>query len=117
MKKTSKADFNKFKQEFLRWVDVFALKCYRLRFYHTPLKNDYAQIAINESGKLAEMSYSSELDDHTKKAAEGPIADAKHEAIHLLLHRLCFLGQERYTASDEIGDEAEKLVCILEKVL
>jgi hypothetical protein len=47
-----------------------------------------------------------------------PIKDlAKHEAIHLLLNRIAWLGESRYISSEVLTDEAERLVRILEKNL
>lgn len=117
MKKTSKADFNKFKREFMYWVDVFGLKGYKIYFHHEPLNSSYADIDTDEAGKLADVRYNSLLTDHKKKKSFGPESVAKHEAIHLLLSRLFYLGVQRYTASGEIANEEEKLVRILEKVL
>ena len=117
MKKTSKAEFNRFKREFLRWVEILGLQGYKMYFYHKPLDECYAEISINEPGRVADVYFSSELGNTEKKMSPGPESHGKHEAIHLLLHRIGFLGEQRWTASDEIHDEAEKLVTILEKVL
>ncbi len=117
MRKTSKADFNRFKKEFLRWIEILGLQGYKMYFYHKPLDDSYAEISINESGRVADVSFSSELSSNEKKMSPGPESHAKHEVLHLFLQRLCYLGQQRYTACDEICHEAEKLVTVLDKVL
>ena len=117
MKKTSKAEFNRFKKEFLRWVEILGLQGYKIFFFHDPLENSYARIVPNEPGNAADVYFSSELSNTAKEASEGPEASGKHEAIHLLLNRLFFLGEQRFVGSDEMEHEWEKLVRILEKVL
>ncbi len=113
MKKTSKRDFDKFKAEFLHWVDEFGLVGYRLIFDHTPTKDSHADIIIDEEGKLAVICLSSILNPDFCGAEE----HAKHEALHLLLSRLEYLGGLRYARDGEIKEESEKLIRILQKLL
>jgi hypothetical protein len=117
MRQTSKAKFNRFKKEFERWIEIFGLKGYQVYYYHEALDGSYAEIKVAEREKVVQVYYGLELSDSDHKAANKPEEDAKHEAIHLLLHRIGWLGEQRWTASNEIHDEAEKLVVILEKVL
>lgn len=117
MRKTSKAEFNRFKKAFVEWQEKLNLRQYQIYFLHKPLEGSYAETKVAESGKTACVSYSSEMDKLDYELSAGPESDAKHEAIHLLLHRIGWLGEQRWTASDEIHDEAEKLVVILVKVL
>ena len=116
-KNTTEAQFNRFKKEFNHWIERFGLKGYQVYFFHKTLDGSYAEVKVNETGKVATVTYGLEMSKIDRKCSEGPESDAKHEALHLLLHRICFLGEQRWTASDEIQDEAEKLVTILEKVL
>jgi hypothetical protein len=116
--RTSKAYFNRFKKEFLRWQKELGLTQYSIAFYHEKLeKGEYAKISINENGKTADVFLNTELDGRTLEADEGPESNAKHEAIHLLLNRLCWLGDSRYIESSAITEEWEALVVRLEKVL
>ncbi len=117
MKKTSKAEFNRFKKEFLRWAELLGLQGYKIYFYHEPLEDEYAEIKISEQGKVADVSLSSKLSDNEKRMWPGPEVDGRHEAIHLLLNRLTFLGNSRFVGCSEICHEEEKVVRILEKVL
>ena len=116
-KKTTEEQFNRFKKEFNNWIEKFGLKGYRVYFCHKILDNSYAEAKVNETGKVATITYGLEMDKIDHEHSGGPESDAKHEALHLLLHRIGFLGEQRWTASDEIHDEAEKLVTILEKIL
>ena len=110
----SKEQFEEFQQEFLRWVDIFGLKQYRVMFYLQKLNGAHAEIRVQEQDKVVSVF----LGNHTvKRDPLDVVRTAKHEAIHLLLWRMEFLGLERFTASDEIGDECEGLVRRLEKCL
>ncbi len=117
MKRTSKAEFKRFKKEFLFWMEKLSLKGYHPYFFHEPLDGSYATITVNEPGKACNVSYTSELTGLDKEQSNGPEWSARHEAIHLLLSKIRFLGEERFTASDEIKNEDERIVRILEKVL
>ena len=113
--KTSKAYFEKFKAEFLRWRDVFGLTQYRIDFILKEMKDDYACIQIWEKEKIATVMLTTVIKN--KQLDSGPEAHAKHEAIHLLIHRLGWLGGSRYITDDELDEEAEAIVTRLEKVL
>lgn len=114
--KTTKKDFETFQAEFMRWVDKLGLKRYKIWFYHRDTKGAYASIKVYESGKGAAVYFSRHLhkDD---SVGHSPKDSAKHEAIHLLLHRIQHLGECRYLFDNELQDEAESLVRILEQNL
>ena len=114
--KTSKEDFKIFKDEFIKWQKRLGLQGYEIRFEVAKDDANYASIAIAERSKTALVTFSKFIKERDKPWHD-PKAHAKHEVIHLLLHRLVYLGQERYTISGEILQEWEKLVVILEKVL
>ncbi len=117
MKKTSKAEFNRFKKEFLRWMEILSIKGFKPYFFHEPLDGCYASITVNESGRACNVSYALELSETDAEHIDGPESHARHEAIHLFLSKIRYLGEERFTASDEIKNEEERLVRVLEKVL
>ena len=114
--RTSKAYFEKFKAEFLRWQQLLGLTQYRIVFSHEKLKNDCAKIIIGQMDKLAKVILSTELPG-TEKEDEGPESHAKHEAIHLLESRLAWLGACRYIEESDLNEECEAVVVRLEKVL
>jgi hypothetical protein len=66
---------------------------------------------------VATVTLNLELKQDDKPFDDGPEAHARHEAFHLLIHRIGFLGSERWTDSDEITDEAEAVVIRLEHFL
>lgn len=114
---TTKKDFERFKTEFLRWVDKFGLKEYEIWFYHeNPKPISDGAIDSNEDGKYANVYYAKNIAKENMEQ-HSPEAIAKHEAIHLLLSRFDWLAKMRCIMSGDIREENEKLVRILEKVL
>ena len=117
IKKTTQGEFNTFKREFLRWAEILNLKQYRYYFILKPLDDCFGQIVISEEGSVATVYLNANLDTQDTDCWEGPKTTAKHEAIHLLLHRLYWLGTERFAGSGELHHEWEHLTMILEKVI
>lgn len=115
--KVSKAYYNRFKKAFLYWQEKFGLTQYDVAFFHQYVKDSYSQIIIREMGKVADVYLTTELEGNNLKADDGPESHAKHEAIHLLLYRLVWLGQSRYIENNDLDEEWEALVRRLEKVL
>ena len=114
--KTTKAQFSRFKQSFQMWVEAFGLKEYEIYFVHEPLVGAGATINIEEDAKAVTVAMSSDIPkvDHEHFSPED---HAKHEAIHLLLDRIRWLGACRYISESELQEEWERLVRVLEKVL
>jgi len=113
--KTTKADFKLFKETFLMWQQRLGLTQYDTYFQHMELDGKYAEICIDHLGKVATVRL------NIDSANEGPQMDvrihARHEAIHLLLSRLSWLGQARYIETQDLEEEEEAIVRRLEKVL
>lgn len=113
--KTTKKYFEQFKAEFLRLQKELGLMQYRVVFYHKKMPDDYASIDVDEKGKLASISLTTIIKEPNNDP--GPESHARHEAIHLLIHRLRWLGGSRYITYDEMSEEVEAVVVRLEKVL
>ena len=114
--KVTQRHYRIFQQEFNRWIERFGLKGYRIYFWQEALKDSFAELDVNEDGKYAVVRLCKEL--HGENAKEfDPALHARHEAIHLLLHRLFWLGSCRYVRPDDLFEEWERLVRILEKVI
>ena len=79
------------------------------------MEDSYAELRVDEVGKVVTVVYSSIVKE--KDQDPGPETHAKHEAIHLLLHKLFWLAGCRYLTSEEIDQEYESVVVILEKLL
>lgn len=113
--KVSRAYFKEFKKEFIAWQMKLGLTQYEIAFHSGTTKENVAQIAINEMGKLADVYLAKSMS--RSNLEQGPESHARHEAIHLLLHRIKWLGASRYIEDDDLQEEWEALVRRLEKVL
>jgi len=113
--KTTKADFRLFKETFLMWQQRLGLTQYDVVFQHVEIDGRYAEITIQQLGKLATVRLNS---DTGNEYLETDVrTHAKHEAMHLLLSRLAWLGQTRYLENHDLEEEEEAIVRRLEKVL
>ena len=90
---------------------------YRIDFFHEKLDRNYAEISAHELEKAVRISLNTEISKGSAEVDEGPEAHAKHEAIHLLLNRLMWLGGCRYIETTDLNEECEAVVVRLEKVL
>lgn len=115
--RTSKAYFNRFKKEFLRFQQLLGLTQYRIDFFHEKLEYNYAQVTVYQLQKAARVSLNTEISENSGTGDEGPESHARHEVIHLLLDRLWWLGVSRYIADDDLQEEVEAIVVRLEKIL
>jgi len=111
--KTTRKEFLEFKKEFMKYVDLFGLKDYRLVFEHTEVDGAYADILVNHDGRTAVIR----LSDDCNEDWLGPKSNARHEAIHLLIAEVGYWARCRYTTPDEISAAEEGLVRVLEKVI
>ncbi len=107
MKKTSAKQFRAFKEECLRLQSLLGLTQYRLSFDLKKLDNRYAEITMDENASAATIRLDSEWDAQDDEC--DPIRSARHEMIHLMLHRLGWLGSCRYLDDCEIPQEDEKV--------
>lgn len=107
---------NEFKEEFEKWQMEFGLLEYRPTFKLCDLPEAYAEIEINEEGKVCTVSLGSFVG---KNDIDGRDIgkSAKHECIHLLLYRLVWLSQKRHIREGEVEDEGEKVTRVLERIL
>ena len=114
--KVSQKDFGEFKHAFSEYADMFGLQGYKICFEHKKIDGCFAQIEINEEGKLAVVRLTTEL---SKDDAGDfcPASHAKHEAIHLLTHKMMWLGECRFLGDGEMSNEWEHLVRVLEKIV
>ncbi len=115
--KVSKAYFDRFKKAFTYWQERLGLTQYRVSFTHKYHPDDYAEITIQQLGKCATVLLTTELTGPSADSKLSPEDHAKHEAIHLLLSRLTWLGMSRYIEQQDLAEEEEAIVVRLEKVL
>ena len=116
MIKTTQAQFEEFKAEFMKYVELFGLKDYQIYFEHKKLEDSFADISVNCNACIATVVMAQEIPGECKFDF-CPKESAKHEAIHLLLSRLYDIADCRYVQPEELKIEDERVVRILQKVL
>ena len=114
---TTKKEFEVFKEEFMRWIDKLGINEYRIDFFLDPLDDSFAEITINHMGRAVKVALSDNISKRDRSAGHDIKSHAKHEALHLLIGRLCWLGEERHLSDGAIYEESEKLVRKLEDLL
>ena len=107
-------DFLEFQKEFKKWQYKFGLTGYNVHFKYEPIDGAFASISVNEM--VATVRFNSKLDKDSE-----PFKDiersAKHEAIHLLVHRLEQNARYRYSTEAEIYEAVEELAYKLEELI
>jgi len=116
--KTTKKDFELFKNECQKWVDRFELNNWKIYYVHEKLKDTYANIRFDLNGRVASIQFNTEWDMFgVDNMIEGIKETAKHEIIHLLIARITEIAEARYVTDSEVGEANEELVRKLEKII
>lgn len=114
-RKTTKAEFRKFKEVFRVWQQVLGVPEYEIYFEHRRI-DAISQIERNIKGCTATVVFNNQIGQYDDVAGWVE-ATAKHEAIHLFLNRLIYLANSRWSAEREIDREEERIARILEKLI
>jgi hypothetical protein len=115
--KTTKQQFEAFKASFLSWQARLGLTQYTAYFFHQPLDGNYATIEVDEMGKVCSVSMTTSIQDAQLSALFNPETHAAHECMHLVSHRLVWLGRQRCICDSDIDEEWEALTRRLQHVL
>jgi hypothetical protein len=116
--KTTKAHFEHFKSEVLRWLDRLGVNDYRVDFVHEELPDAYAKVSTKSVHKAARVGFNTEWFADARPLNKEEIAKtAKHEAIHLLVADVTSLANSRFVTADEVLEAEERLVRRLQRVL
>lgn len=115
--KSTRKDFGQFKAEFLRCVDLLNLNDWLITFKFEPLDNSYAMIETWSDRFSASVTFNSEtIGDHGVDAFN-PKRHARHEAGHLFLARMQYIGRQRYVRPDDFEEESERMCRVMERIL
>lgn len=106
--KTSKADFDLFKQTAMKWIDELGLKNWKIDFYHDKQdKSVRSCILYDLESKLASIYLNEDWTDD--QISDGNIkSSAFHEVIHLtnaeleIMARHCFSNNQVSQAAEGI---------------
>lgn len=114
--KTTAKQFKEFKETFTKYQKLLGLTGVKVYFSHEPLENCNANICVDTEACVANVKYSSVLDDVAAKYIN-PTRTGKHEVIHLLTDRLENCASKRYTTQDEIRTAVEDVANRLEHLI
>ncbi len=111
--KTSKKQFERFKEKCLELQKDLGLVNYQLCFHHQFLDNNrVGNVTYNSTQLWADISLTTK---HHSLIDEDSIA--VHEMLHLVLGRLDELAYERFIRPQEIEDENESIVRVLTRYI
>lgn len=116
--KVPRKDFEIFKKECIRLQKEWGLLGWELVFKFESLidKKHMAETNANLSSRKATLFLSSELPDENKDDRD-PIANARHEMLHVLLWRMSGNGYERFTTRAELEESEHEVIMQLLKII
>ena len=116
-RRTTKAQFEAFKDAFRLWQSRFGLNEYDVEFTLDDHADAYATCSVDAKDCVCAVTF-------CKYVPSGCVMDtrvaqdtARHEAVHLLLGRLTHLARGRFVTEDELYHAEEKVVRVLEGLL
>lgn len=110
------SDFMLFQSEFKKWQQKFSLTNFTVYFIYEPIGARFAQIEVDYDNQVATVWLNSELSKDNEPFKDIKIG-AKHEALHLLLWQLEWIGKCRYVQPEEFVVATEGLVNKLEDLV
>ena len=108
-------DLEIFKKECLKWIDIFGLRGWRIKYTLTEKEGIYGSCSTNLTGKTATITLAKFMDkndysiDRIKKTAY-------HEVCELLLARINALADYRHTTRDELTEEIHNIIRTMEYI-
>lgn len=118
--KTTKKQFEKFKEFCEHYADVFQLREYKFYYSHIPLNGIYAGSHTKREGKVAHIKFNLYLDDVGKRNFddEKELKNlARHEMLHVLVGVVGELSHERYVTETQVIEAEETLIRKLDFIL
>lgn len=115
-RKTTKEEFNKFCNSFLKYADIYGLNNWKVLFLCRRLNEDHgAAIAYSIDAMSATVSLCDEYstDDYPRF---DPVIFGKHEATHLLLAELVASLKDPEIPEKQKEREEEKVVILLSRL-
>ena len=114
-----KKDFQIFKDECFRLIDLIGLKNWKVNIFWEQLKDDrFAEITTDAISMIATITLTKKVKLTFDKDYKDDVKEhAKHEVIHLLLGRFSHLAKSRFVRDDELYSAEEELVNLLIKVI
>ena len=118
--KTTKAHFELFKKECQKWIDIFELSNWSVRYVHGGLSDDaFAHTNRDLKAYNATISFTDNWGD-TKfnKLNKEEISElAKHGVLHLLFARFSMNANSRFIGYDDLVEAEHEIIQKLIKII
>jgi hypothetical protein len=111
-----KSEFKEFQKTFTAYQKQFGLNGYKIYFKNEDIIDSFADVLVNQDGMVATVRLANNLSKEEKSYLNVP-ANAKHEALHLLVGRLSDCAQSRYMTKGQVAEAEEELVRRLENLI
>ncbi len=109
--KTNKKQFELFKSECLKWIDIFELSGWRFDFFLMDIGKHQAEVERVYENCVITVRFNLKLEVSDNRTADETIKNsAKHEMIHILIGNLATMAYSKYVTESEITKAEEELV-------
>ncbi len=109
-------DFEVFKDEFTRWVDILGMKGWELIFKHIELVDARAQVMPGQQGRVVVVCLNTMWEG--QEVTEYELRRTGfHEALELFLSKITQLAHERSVTEADIEEETHNIIRTLENVI
>ena len=117
--KPTTKDFETFKREFLRCIEILNLNDWRLSIDFIVIGDGcFADVFYDTDAHTAHVRFAKDtLTSLSDCSIYDPKATARHECCHVFTATLERLGRCRYVIPDQFGAEVERMARVLEKLL
>ena len=111
MTKTTKKDFDIFRNECEKWISFFGLTEWETLIQHKELTNGaWATCSSGYAEKQAELTLNTEWQDERPLNEEMLKTFAFHEVCHLLFSDLVSIGMARYVEESEFENKEHEVI-------
>ena len=115
---TSKKQFQLFKSECKKWIDIFKLDGWEFGFYLLDTNSSQAQVFRDYIACTVKVNFNTIVTKRPDESYNELIKEtAKHEMIHILLGNLALLAGSRFVTSDELEKAEEELTIKLARIV
>lgn len=115
--KTTKADFEYFKERCQHWIQYLSMADWSVHYSHKELENNYAETYWQTSSGVATVALSTYWDDLRPKTQPEIDRLALHEVLHLVMAPLVSEATYRYATEEAIRATEHRIIRQLEKLV
>jgi hypothetical protein len=115
--RVTKKDFEFFKEECGRFINVLGLKEWSIHYTHESLDDAYARTMMDSNNMVTTMILGTYWDDMRPKTDHEISKLAFHEVCHLLMNPLATEAMERYTTDHALQSLEHTIIRRLENLV